>query len=162
MSSKAARLAGIVILVIGVALLALTIGSSAKALLDPAWIDAQLAAAGPAVQDNPMLRPPMLTWVILIGGVLGLIEAGLSIVLGIYTYRRKRWAIITSIVLSVLRLLIVGLLLLLTLLVAALGQSTSTMHRDLLLAGGATLVLLALIGLLIAALRSPTASMPLP
>lgn len=160
MSSKASRLAGLVIVVIGAGLLVLSTYYSARALVDPEWLDAQLASAGPAVQDNPMLQPPTLTWIIVIGGLLGLVEAGLSVVLGIYTCRGRRWAILTSIILSVLRLLIVGLLLLLTLLIAAMGESTAAMSRDLLFAGGAALVLLALIGLLIAALRAPQETEP--
>lgn len=156
MPIKAARLAGIVIVVIGVAIFFMSIAGTAKALLDPAWLDAQIAAVGPALEDNPMLRAPTLTWIIVISGVLGLAESGLSIVLGIYTYKGRRWAVTTSIVLSVLRLLIVGLLLLLQLLVVALGQSTPTMGRDLLMAGGATITLVALICLLIIALRVPT------
>lgn len=155
MPNKAARLAGIVIIVIGLAILIFSIYGTAKALLDPAWLDAQLAAAGPALEDNPMLRPPALTWIVVISGVLGLAESGLSIILGVYTYLCRRWAVMTSIILSLLRLLIVGLLLLMQLLVAALGQSTPTMARDVLFAGGATIVLLALIGLLVVALRVP-------
>ncbi len=155
MPIKAARLAGIVIIVIGVAILIFSLYGTAKALLDPAWLDAQIAAAGPALEDSPMLRPPTLTWIVVISGVLGLAESGLSIILGIYTYQFRRWAVMTSIILSVLRLLIVGLLLLMQLLVAALGQSTPTMGRDVLFAGGATVTLLALIGLLIVALRAP-------
>ncbi len=153
MSSKAARLAGVVIIVIGVAILFGSVGASVYALVNPAWLDAQIDAAGPALQDNPMLRPPTLTWIIVLSGVLGLAESGLSIVLGIYTYMGRRWAIVTSILLTVLRLLIVGLLVLMQLLVVALGQTTPTMSRDLLFAGGSTLVLLALIGLLVVALR---------
>lgn len=155
MPSKAARLAGIVIILIGIAILMFSLYFSGRALLDPAWLNSQLAAAGPMLEDHPLLRPPALTWILVIGGLLGLLESGLSIALGIYTYRQKRWAIVTSIVLSALRLLIVGLLVLMQLLVMALGQSTATMTRDLLMAGGSTLILLALIGLLIAALRQP-------
>lgn len=156
MPNQAARLSGVVIIVIGVAILALSVFGTAKALLDPKWLDTQLAAAGPALQDNPLLRPPAITWVIVISGILGLVESGLSVVLGVYTYKRRRWAIVTSIVLSALRLLIVGMLLLLQLLIASLGQSSGAGARDMLFAGGATIVLLALIGLLIAALWGPT------
>jgi hypothetical protein len=160
MSNKAARLSGIILIVIGVAILIFSVAGTARALLDPVWLDAQLAAAGPALQDNPMFQPPALTWMIAISGLLGIVESGLSIILGIYTYKGRRWAIITSILLTVLRLLIVGLLLLMQVLVAALGQSTPTFARDLLFAGGATMVLLALIGLLIAALRTPKPASP--
>ena len=152
MSSKPAKLAGISIVVIGVALFAVSIYYSARALIEPAWLDAQLDAAGPMLQDNPMLRPPALTWIVILSGVLGLLESGLSVILGIYTYLGKRWAIITSIVLSALRLLIVGLLLLLVVLAASLAPSPTDTSVNLLFAGGSTLVLLALIGLLIAAL----------
>lgn len=161
MPNRAARLAGISIIAIGVALLAWSTWYSVKALTDRAWLDAQLADAGPALQDHPLLQPEVLTGVVVVAGILGLLEAGLSVVLGIYTYRGKRWAIVTSIVVTVLRLLIVGLLLLFTLLAAALvetaatgSQTPASMSRHLLFAGGAALVLLALIGLLIAALRS--------
>jgi hypothetical protein len=158
--NQAARLSGIVLIVIGVAILAISVGGTARALLDPAWLDGQIAAAGPALQDHPMFRPPVLSWIILVSGLLGLVESGLSVVLGIYTYKGRRWAILTSIILSGLRLLIVGLLLLLQVLVASLGQSTPTIARDLLFAGGATIILLGLIGLLIAALREPGAEPP--
>lgn len=158
MPNRAARLAGISIIAIGIVLLAISAGYSVKALTDRAWLDAQLAGAGPGLEDHPLFQPDTIVWVIVIAGILGLLEAGLSVALGIYTYRGKRWAIVTSIVVTVLRLVIVGLLALLIALVAALGQSTPEMNRQLLMAGGATLVLLALIGLLIAALWTKPAA----
>lgn len=156
MPNRAARLSGIVLVVIGIAILVLSVVGTAKALRDPAWLDSQLAAAGPALEDNPLFQQPALTWMIVISGLLGLVESALSIALGVYVYQARRWAIITSILLSALRLVIVGLLLLLQMLVASLAPSAAGSTRDLLFSVGATVTLLALIGLLIVALREPT------
>lgn len=95
---------------IGVLILGVSFVSTMFALLQPDWIDAQLKPHHEALSDNPLLQRPALTWLIAISGGMGLIESGLSIGLGLYILRAKKWAIVTSLVLTMLRLAIVVVL----------------------------------------------------
>lgn len=156
-------------ILIGVVLLLLSFGSTMYALLRPDWIDAQLAHQRELVQGNPMLERPVLTWVIAVFGLLGVLESGLSIVLGLYTRRGVRWAIVTALVLTALRVIVIGLLFVLAMLTATLAKmidtanGTTAQTPDLTgwLVGSATstLVLGVLIVWLIQALRAPSPSL---
>ena len=156
-----ARRAAYLMIAIGVVLLAGSFVSTMFALLQPEWIDTQLKPYHQALADNPMLQRPALTWLIAIFGGLGLLESGLSIALGLFILRGKQWAIVTSLVLTILRLVIVGLFALLavvaTALEKALGTDSSTpapsMGMNIAIGVGSTVVLLLLAVWLVQAMR---------
>lgn len=163
MPNAPAKRAAYLMIAIGVVLLAGSFVSTMYALLNPDWLKGQLAAHREALGDNPLLQGKTLLWIVAISGTLGLLESGLSIVLGLYILRGKHWAIVTSLVLTILRLLIVGLLALLVVLAMVLERAMRTdagapapatsMTWDLVLGIGSTAVLVLLAVWLIQAMR---------
>ena len=123
MPNAPAKRAAYLMIAIGVALLAGSFVSTMYALLRPEWLNAQLAPHKELIGDHPLLNQPALTWAIAIGGALGLIESGLSIALGLWILRGHRWAIVTSLVLTLLRLLVVGLFAMVAILAATLAST---------------------------------------
>ena len=131
MPNAPAKRAAYLMVAIGVVLLAGSFVTTMYALLRPEWITAQLAPHKDVTGDNPLLQQPRLTWLIAVFGALGLIESGLSIALGLWILRGHRWAVVTSLVLTGLRLLIVGLMAGLMILAVLLARAMSADAADL-------------------------------
>jgi hypothetical protein len=168
MPNAPAKRAAVLMISIGVLILGVSFVSTMYALLQPEWIDVQLKPYHEALGDNPLLQRPALTWMIAISGGMGLIESGLSIGLGLWILRGRHWAIVTSLVLTILRLIIVGLFALVAVLAAAFEKAlrvdarsagnvpppaSPPMAMNIALGVGATVVLLLLAVWLIQAIR---------
>ena len=116
MTARAA--AASLMIVGGVVIVALSVGSAAYAIAHPNWIDEQLAGADPSMREqlDAVLSPDLVLKIVIACGLAGAAEGGLSILLGWFVSRGKRWAIATSVAVTFFRLALVALLLVVTVL----------------------------------------------
>lgn len=146
----------------GVVIVAISVGSAWYAIANPKWLDAQLAAAGPDVAEQiaSILPPEKVTMLVVTCALAGVIEGGLSIVLGWFVGRGRRWAIATSVAVTSFRLALVGLLALAVFAGIALGtplDATTTISTFV-----ALVVLIATLVFLFVARRRALAPPPPP
>ena len=111
----------------GVAIVGISAGLTLYLVANPGWLDAQwqsqLSVAPPeARQQLAGVDARWLSKIVVVCGVLGAVEGLISIGLGWLVHRGRRWAIATSIAVTMFRVLLVALCLLAIAASAAMGQ----------------------------------------
>ena len=126
----------------GAAIVGASVAGGWYAVARPAWLDAQLATAGPEVaqQIDAVLPRQVLVELIVACAACGAIEGGLSMLLGAFVGRGARWAIATSVAVTLVRLGLVALAAVAVAAGAALGQGVDATTAAVVVAAGIVLV----------------------